>query len=246
MGYSTDFTGELKFKNELTASQLAYLNTFLGQDIRDLGLEDERDGYWYHIDLELTKDFSGLEWNGAEKTYDLDAIVNFITDRMREKWPDFELIGTLAAQGKEATDRWNLVMEDGVAVKKELVVKGKEIQCPHCNSVIQEVMCSECEQNFVLEDEVFDIKNSENINLDNLDLEGKSVVITGAFFVERKELVKMLEEIGASVSSSVSKNTDYLLIGEKPGNSKLSKAEQLNVPKITQQQIDEYFDRLWK
>ena len=79
MGYTTEFEGELKFKKELTVSQLAYLKTFLGQDIRDLKLEKDDDEYWYHIDLELTDDFTGLRWDGAEKTYGLNSIVNFIT-----------------------------------------------------------------------------------------------------------------------------------------------------------------------
>ena len=38
MGYSTTFKGELKFKNELTASQIALLKSFLGKDRRDIFL----------------------------------------------------------------------------------------------------------------------------------------------------------------------------------------------------------------
>jgi len=138
MGYSTDFKGMLKFKKEPTASELAYLKKFLSQDRRDIGFEtdsdvyESEDEYWYHIDLELTDDFSGLQWNGAEKTYGLNHIVNFITKQMRKKYSDFELTGKLTAQGEDIEDRWELVMEKGLAVKKELVVKGKKITCPHC------------------------------------------------------------------------------------------------------------------
>jgi len=76
------------------------------------------------------------------------------------------------------------------------------------------------------------------------NLNGKSVVITGTFWIERKELVQELKKIGVIVMSSISKNTDYLLVGEKLGNSKLSKAEQLDIPKISEQQLINYLKKI--
>jgi len=158
MGYTTNFTGELKFKKELTASQIAHLNNFLGQDRREIGFEDDNDvyevedEYWYHIDLELTKDLSGLRWNGAEKTYDLDNIINFVTKQMRKKYPDFELVGEMSAQGEEAGDRWNLVMKDGKAHREELKTISKECTCPRCGEKITKVLCSECEEQILIGD----------------------------------------------------------------------------------------------
>lgn len=57
---------------------------------------------------------------------------------------------------------------------------------------------------------------------------GKTVVITGSFehFDSRKEIQAFLEEVGAKVTGSVSKNTDILIVGADPG-SKLTKAEKL-------------------
>ncbi|CAB1065535.1 hypothetical protein D1BOALGB6SA_10332 [Olavius sp. associated proteobacterium Delta 1] len=138
IGYSTDFQGELKFKNELTASQIAHLKKFLGEDRRDIDFADDAKvyksdkEYWYHIDLEFNDDFSGLRWNGSEKTYSLPEIVNFLTEQMRMKWPEFELTGKMAAQGEEIDDRWELVMKKGVATKVDVMVKGKKVTCPHC------------------------------------------------------------------------------------------------------------------
>ena len=139
MGYSTDFTGELKFKGELQASQLAFLKGFLGEDRRDIGYKDDSvyegglfGNYWYHIDLELLEDFSGLKWNGAEKTCCLQDIVNWITVKVREQWPDFELEGELVAQGQTFDDRWRLVMLDGIAKKVDFPRVGDRITCPHC------------------------------------------------------------------------------------------------------------------
>ena len=58
---------------------------------------------------------------------------------------------------------------------------------------------------------------------------GKTVVVTGTLpTLSREEAQQMVRDNGGSVASSVSKNTSYLLAGEKAG-SKLAKAEELGV-----------------
>ena len=55
-------------------------------------------------------------------------------------------------------------------------------------------------------------------------------VITGTLpTMSRAEAKSLIEANGGRVTGSISKNTDYLLAGEKAG-SKLSKAEALGVP----------------
>jgi len=131
MGYSTSFTGELKFTKELKASELAELNKFLGEDCRDH--PDWEASHLTHIDLELTKDFSGLQWNGAEKTYDLVEKVNFIIEQMKNKYPDFDLTGELLAKGEDVEDVWRLVIENGEALEKKIDLSQKrKVTCPHC------------------------------------------------------------------------------------------------------------------
>ncbi len=60
-------------------------------------------------------------------------------------------------------------------------------------------------------------------------LAGKRVVITGTLSRPRSYFVEKLEEAGGTFTSSVSKNTDYVLAGEDAG-SKLERANSLGVP----------------
>jgi DNA ligase (NAD+) len=59
-------------------------------------------------------------------------------------------------------------------------------------------------------------------------LSGKTVVITGTLSKPRDEIKQALQRLGAKVTGSVSKKTDYLLAGDGAG-SKLAKAEKLGV-----------------
>ena len=60
-------------------------------------------------------------------------------------------------------------------------------------------------------------------------LEGLTFVITGTLpNLSRDEAKALIEAHGGKVTGSVSKNTNYLLAGEKAG-SKLAKAESLGV-----------------
>lgn len=135
MGYSTEFKGAVKFKQELTASQLAEMKRYLGEDMRDLlspNDYDDIEGDWCHLNMEFTDDFSGLQWDGAEKTNEIPEMLNFLTKKMREKWEDFEFTGEFFAQGEDYGDVWMLQMIDGVAVRKETPRIGGEVECPHC------------------------------------------------------------------------------------------------------------------
>lgn len=60
-------------------------------------------------------------------------------------------------------------------------------------------------------------------------LAGKTFVVTGTLdTMGRNEAKAALQELGAKVSASVSKKTDYLVVGENPG-SKTTKAEDLGI-----------------
>jgi DNA ligase (NAD+) len=69
-----------------------------------------------------------------------------------------------------------------------------------------------------------------------LPLAGKTIVITGTLSRPREAVKAELESLGAKVTGSVSKSTDYLLAGVEAG-SKLDKARTLGVRVITEAEL---------
>ena len=65
-------------------------------------------------------------------------------------------------------------------------------------------------------------------------LTGKRVVVTGTLSRPRSYFVGRIEAGGGTFTSSVSKNTDYVLAGEEAG-SKLEKARELDVPVLDEE-----------
>lgn len=125
MGYTTRFEGVLKFKNEITAIHLRKLNTILGEDCRDH--PEWKATNLYYINLEVNDDYTGLQWNGAEKTYDMPDLVNVVIDQMQKEFPDFQLEGQLLAQGEKVGDIWTLVIENGRAVRREIAINSPNL-----------------------------------------------------------------------------------------------------------------------
>ncbi len=71
----------------------------------------------------------------------------------------------------------------------------------------------------------------------SLPFEGLTFVITGTLpTMKREEAAELIEHNGGKVSGSVSKKTDYLLVGEKAG-SKLTKAQNLGVEIIDEEML---------
>ncbi len=67
-------------------------------------------------------------------------------------------------------------------------------------------------------------------------LAGKVFVVSGVFHqMSRNELKKAIEDNGGKVSSSISKKTSFIVAGDNMGPSKLTKAETLGIPIISEQ-----------
>jgi DNA ligase (NAD+) len=81
------------------------------------------------------------------------------------------------------------------------------------------------------------VQTEQNMLKEKLPLAGKLFVLTGSLAsMTREEAKEKIEALGGSVGSSVSKKTDYLVVGEEPG-SKLEKAKQLGIPTVDEQEF---------
>jgi DNA ligase (NAD+) len=75
-------------------------------------------------------------------------------------------------------------------------------------------------------------------------LSGQTYVITGTLeSFSREQARAALEELGAKVGDSVSKKTTGLVVGEEPGNSKLTKAQKTGTPILGEADLLELLGR---
>ena len=181
----------------------------------------------------------GLDKFGPKKASNLlDAI---------EKSKDCELYAFIYALG---------IPNVGVKTAKDLVNKFKSIDGLKCATfeelvevqdvgdiVAQDVMA------FFKEEKVIDTINelfqlgvnprfSEKEIISN-PFEGKTIVATGSLKkYSRTEIKDRLESLGAKVSGSVSKKTDYVIAGESAG-SKLTKAQELGIKVLSEEEFEE-------
>lgn len=68
-------------------------------------------------------------------------------------------------------------------------------------------------------------------------LAGKSIVVSGVFTVPRDTIKELVECHGGKNVSSISKNTSFVLAGEKMGPEKRKKAEALGIPIISEEEF---------
>lgn len=79
----------------------------------------------------------------------------------------------------------------------------------------------------------------------------RKVVITGTFDQERKELAKIIKSMGADIDSAITKNTQFVLVGNDPGPAKMVKLDKLihdgfNVKKLFQWDVDMILSGEWE
>ena len=70
-------------------------------------------------------------------------------------------------------------------------------------------------------------------------LAGKSIVVSGVFSVPRDTIKELVEKHGGKNVSSISKNTSFVLAGEKMGPEKRKKAEALGIPIVSEEEFYE-------
>ncbi|WP_322901522.1 NAD-dependent DNA ligase LigA [Mycoplasmopsis felis] len=81
------------------------------------------------------------------------------------------------------------------------------------------------------------IEYQENQEKVSNTLENLTFVITGTLSESRDYFKNIIEQNGGKVTNTISKNTNYLLVGENPG-SKIEKANKLNIKIINETEFD--------
>jgi DNA ligase (NAD+) len=78
------------------------------------------------------------------------------------------------------------------------------------------------------------VKPQDAVEKKPSELTGKSFLFTGTLeSFPRSQAREIVESLGGNVSTSLTKNTDYVVVGKSPG-SKLGKAQQLNITTISE------------
>ena len=77
----------------------------------------------------------------------------------------------------------------------------------------------------------------EKVEVEENIFKGKTMVLTGTMSISRGDIKNKLEALGAKISSSVSKKTDYVVYGEDAG-SKYDKAIELKVAVLTEDEMN--------
>lgn len=100
---------------------------------------------------------------------------------------------------------------------------------PHNQAVIRELL--ELGVNWPKQENVSESHDETIDSAEAHPLEGKIVVLTGTLSIARDQAKLMLKQVGAKVTASVSKRTDYVVVGDQAG-SKADQAARLEIPML--------------
>ena len=70
-----------------------------------------------------------------------------------------------------------------------------------------------------------------------------NLAVSGSLSVSRIKYISRMEELGFEVTAVVTKNTEYLIVGEDPSETKLAKAKKYNIPVMTEQEFESRLDQ---
>ena len=134
MGYTTDFSGGLKFNRELTHKEW--------MELKELGNYDSyQEGYKKYTDTPDTLPNSYLQWepnsdgtqyvwNGGEKFYDYIHWLRWVIKHYM-KPHDLILNGEIRWQGEDMEDVGVIVVVDNKVTTRKLVIESL-CECPNC------------------------------------------------------------------------------------------------------------------
>ena len=87
----------------------------------------------------------------------------------------------------------------------------------------------------------FENEKAEKIEIEDNPIKGKRFLATGKLQkYKREEIKEIILSKGGEYLSGISKNLDYLIVGEKAG-SKLKKAETLGIKILSEEEFEKEF-----
>jgi DNA ligase (NAD+) len=81
------------------------------------------------------------------------------------------------------------------------------------------------------------VAEQKEVVLASESLSGKTFIISGTFERSRDELKDIIEQNGGKILSSISAKLNYLVAGDNMGPAKLEKAQKLNIPIISDEEL---------
>ena len=133
----------------------------------------------------------------------------------------------------------DLTFED--IIENKNITKERLIGIPGIQEAKAESLCSALLENDRIVSMMYELSkrikiNKENKTVKNTGISGKSFLITGTLSKGRKEIEADIVAAGGEMKGSVSKNLDYLVVGEDSG-SKLAKAQKLGVATLSEEEL---------
>ena len=146
----------------------------------------------------------------------IDGVGEFIAGELEKRFTAEELIAASAL---------DLMQIDGIG----------DIVAASITDFFADPQNKETVEKLLKEVEIIYPEKSESA--ENAAFAGKTFVITGTLSKPREFFAEKIKSLGGKVSGSVSKKTDFVLVGEDAG-SKLTKAKELGVKTITEEEFD--------
>ncbi len=87
-------------------------------------------------------------------------------------------------------------------------------------------------------------EKQDKISLGQTIFTDKKIMMSGKsqYFSTRQDVQRFITSLGATVAPGVTKNLDYLILGEKPGSEKVKKAIDLGIPMLNEKEFLEKLD----
>nr|HID12651.1 NAD-dependent DNA ligase LigA [Anaerolineae bacterium] len=202
------------------------------------------------VECNLVQDAAGLYYLRREDLLPLEGFAEKSTDNLlaaieaSKDRPLAQVIAALGIRGVGSTVAQLLAQHyrslDELAAASREELEGIEGLGPHTAGAIVEWFARPRNREFIERLRRAGVKLEQKAPAAPVEgpLAGLTFVITGTLpTMSREEATRFIERHGGRVTSSVSRKTDYLVVGEAPGGTKYRKAQQLGVPMLDEARL---------